>query len=313
MLYTLSQHGNFNRKNSPFLVCACARGACFQKKKHKCKKLTDEEIIRLYDNSKRHYYHELQQNPDYNVKTHTDWCALSNCGVTHFGLDPRIFKYSRIRYDTFHMICQVTRRMMSYLRRFINTQMYSMKNKFYAMLKEKMGKHNTRIWIRNKPFGTYDGEDIRQFINSIPTIVNWIMNNFIPSKHNMAMVESLSLWKKISEFLRKCKIYDDVIKHKKIKQYKQDMKDYTERVTEFYRLGGLTFLKKKKAGDIETFYLNVVRYYMEDTIKDTWDKYQCGVGIFTMQGFERRNKESKYAISHHNNGKGSILIQNIVR
>ena len=103
------------------------------------------------------------------------------------------------------------------------------------------------------------------------------------------------------------------IKNKKIQEYKQDMKKYKSWVKEFYELGGTTFLKKHTPGDIETFYLHVVRYYMEDIIKDTWDKYQCGVGIFSIQGFERRNKESKHAISHHNNGKGNILIQNIVQ
>ena len=91
------------------------------------------------------------------------------------------------------------------------------------------------------------------------------------------------------------------------------MKDYKIWVKEFYKYGGETFLKKQESGDIETFYLHVVRYYMDPIIKDTWEKYECGVGIFTMQGFERRNKESKKSLSNHNNGKGNIILQNIVR
>ena len=90
------------------------------------------------------------------------------------------------------------------------------------------------------------------------------------------------------------------------------MKQYEKWVTKLYEYGGDTFLKKHVEGDIETFYLHVVRFYMNDTIKDTWDKYSCGVEIFSMKGFERRNKESKQAISRHSNVKGNILFRNIV-
>ena len=102
------------------------------------------------------------------------------------------------------------------------------------------------------------------------------------------------------------------MKKKKKEAYEKNMKDYIKWVKSFYKYGGENFLKKQVSGDIETFYLHVVRYYMIPIIKDTWGKYECGVGIFTMQGFERRNKESKYSLSNHNNGKGNIILQNIV-
>ena len=52
---------------------------------------------------------------------------------------------------------------------------------------------------------------------------------------------------------------------------------------------------------------------MNYIIKDTWEKYRLGVGIFTMQGFERRNKESKFTLQHHTNNKGNIIIQNLIK
>ena len=247
MLYLLSQHSSYNRKHKPMLMCNCERGACFRRKRHTCRKFTDDEIIRLYDNSKQRYDLMRQENQDYNVKNHAQWCDISNCGVTHFGLNPRIFKYSRIRYDTFHMICQVSRRMMNYLRRFINTQMYSIKDEFFVMLKQIMGRYNTSIWSNNKPFSSYDGKDIRLFIDGISKITEWLEKEFISSIHNTAVIKSLRLWKKISEFLRRCKIYDvkdgHIMKNKKIQEYKQDMKNYKDWVKEFYELGGTTFLK----------------------------------------------------------------------
>ena len=51
---------------------------------------------------------------------------------------------------------------------------------------------------------------------------------------------------------------------------------------------------------------------MYDIIIDTWNTYKLGVGIFTMQGFERRNKESKATLLRTNN-KGNIMIQNLVK
>ena len=45
--------------------------------------------------------------------------------------------------------------------------------------------------------------------------------------------------------------------------------------------------------------------------QDTWDKYKLGVGFFTMEGFERRNSESKQVVNNHTNKKGSIAVQSI--
>ena len=50
---------------------------------------------------------------------------------------------------------------------------------------------------------------------------------------------------------------------------------------------------------------------MTDIIQDKWKKY--GSKIFTMQGFERRNKESKHALNNHNNYRGIIVIQNLTK
>ena len=69
-------------------------------------------------------------------------------------------------------------------------------------------------------------------------------------------------------------------------------------------------MTKDKPVDTETFYLHCLRYYMKPIIKNTWRKYSLGVGIFNMQGFERRNKESKRTMLK-NNLKGNIVQQNL--
>ena len=52
---------------------------------------------------------------------------------------------------------------------------------------------------------------------------------------------------------------------------------------------------------------------MPKIAKDTLDKHKLGLGIFTMQDFERRNKESKNTLQRFCNGKGDILSPNLKR
>ena len=42
-------------------------------------------------------------------------------------------------------------------------------------------------------------------------------------------------------------------------------------------------------------------------------KFKFGAGIFTMQGYKRRNKESKNTLRRFNNNKGNIIIGNMKR
>ena len=81
----------------------------------------------------------------------------------------------------------------------------------------------------------------------------------------------------------------------------------------FYAVGRSTFLFDKEAGDAETFYCHTVRFYMLRIAKITWEKHRLGLGIYTMQGFERRNKESKNTFRRFTNKKGNTLVQNLKR
>ena len=52
---------------------------------------------------------------------------------------------------------------------------------------------------------------------------------------------------------------------------------------------------------------------MPDIVLKTFERHGLGVGIFTMQGFERRNKESKNCLKRFTNNKDNVLIQNMNR
>mmetsp|Transcript_60399 Transcript_60399/g.67547 ORF Transcript_60399/g.67547 Transcript_60399/m.67547 type:complete len:91 (+) Transcript_60399:565-837(+) len=64
-------------------------------------------------------------------------------------------------------------------------------------------------------------------------------------------------------------------------------------------------MKNKRVGDHGTYYLHYLRFYIHKRARQTWETHECGIGIYSMQGFERKNKESKNCM------KKLITISNI--
>ena len=88
---------------------------------------------------------------------------------------------------------------------------------------------------------------------------------------------------------------------------------FEKHVTMFYEEGAKTFLTRTIIGDCETFYTHTLRYYLPVIARLTFQDYKLGLGIYTMQGFERRNKESKNTLRRFTNGKGDVLRNNVSR
>ena len=80
-------------------------------------------------------------------------------------------------------------------------------------------------------------------------------------------------------------------------------------VKKFYAAGAQSFLSKKHIGDQENPYSHILRFYMPGFARQAFAKHGTGLGIFTMQGFEHRNKESKRNFLRHTNKKGNVLMQ----
>ena len=64
-------------------------------------------------------------------------------------------------------------------------------------------------------------------------------------------------------------------------------------MTIFYDVGAKSVLTNNNEGDAETIYMHVARYYIPKLARELFEKYGVGIGIMNMQGYERRNKESK--------------------
>ena len=84
-------------------------------------------------------------------------------------------------------------------------------------------------------------------------------------------------------------------------------------MTKIYNAGAKTVLTHNTVGDRETFYMHVLCYYVPQLAKRTYDKYGVGMGVYTMQGYERRNKESKNTFRRFNNNRGNVVVPNLKR
>ena len=57
----------------------------------------------------------------------------------------------------------------------------------------------------------------------------------------------------------------------------------------------------------------MLRFYMPRLARDTWNDFHLGVGVYTMQGFERLNSESKRifktSTNKRNNKTTNVVMQ----
>ena len=63
----------------------------------------------------------------------------------------------------------------------------------------------------------------------------------------------------------------------------------------------------------ENFYCHILTDYLLPTLKETYETYKLGLGIFSMQGMERRNKESKNCAKRFYNNRYNICISTLLR
>ena len=152
------------------------------------------------------------------------------------------------------------------------------------------------------------GSELLLFIQNIDAIVEFMRRKFLDTPAVKSISNVLLLWQKITPFLVITTIENENV-------YKQKMLEFELNVKEMYKEGKLTILTKNplKEGNNKTFYLHCLRFYIPKIVKITYKKHNLGVGIFTMQGFERRNKESKNAMRRFSNNRGNIIISNMKR
>ena len=101
------------------------------------------------------------------------------------------------------------------------------------------------------------------------------------------------------------------IKHTDDK-YMEKLDVFEKNLKKFYQKGKYTYLRE---GDVPS-YFHFFCFYLSQIAVTTYQRHNLGLGIFTMQGFERRNKESKTLLSKAstlNRNSPALLVNNIRR
>ena len=318
MLYLLMQHSLWNRKISPFLLCKCGRGEGVINEDHECTLISNDEQLKLYNRSQKRWTLKRKaleesnggSKESYTVKKHMDWVDENTFGVSHFGVSPDLLPRDGLRMDMFHLKCAVTRRLMSNLRDFILQQSSEIINSFgKTVLQSFWNDFHWYVWKNKKSFASFLGNELALFVGNVDKVTAFIDAKFIPTTRTTDICNGLKLWRQLFRFMG-----ITAIQPSEEHMYLQQLTDFEVMLKEFYSIGKRTFLSKPgKTGVRETFYAHSLRFYIPKIAKTTFERHRCGVGIFSMQGFERRNKESKTCMRRFSNNKGNVVVNNIKR
>ena len=99
------------------------------------------------------------------------------------------------------------------------------------------------------------------------------------------------------------------VKIESYSSYLDEINTHKTNIYLFFHHGSYCIFSDSIVGDDEKFYPHVAKKYLPRISKWTLDNLACGVGIWTMQGFEHRNKESKYVYANKTNGKCNFCMQ----
>ena len=303
MLYLLTQHSQWNRKNHPFMMCDCKRGDAISNANHVCTMWNDINYSKKWNTSLRKWDAMTALQQDWTVKKHRDWCDERNSGITHLGFDPEFLPMSTIRFDTFHLSCAVIRKLMNCLRLFVLKQSSNFIKSFTnEVLRSFMTDFLVYCWNNKLKFSVFKGNDLFTFVSYNNKIIEFLQEHLTQTDELKNICLGLRQIRPIIKFMTKTyiKTEDD---------YKKDLSFFKKDLEVFYEAGKGTYFRKEAD---ESFYMHCLRFYMPKIAEITFDRHKLGLGIFTMQGFERRNKESKNTIKRFSttNRKSKSLMKN---
>ena len=197
---------------------------------------------------------------------------------------------------------------MTYLQSFLLRQPSIVIEDFcLSVLKTIWNEFHLFVWKNKKNFSSFLGNEIALFVSITEKVVEFLTARLIETDKLSNLVKALELWQKLFKFLG--------ITYVNCTNYEDKMNAFEVDVQEFYNAGRDTFLSNRGSSDgmAETFYCHALRFYMPQIVRTTYSRHRLGVGIFNMQGFERRNKESKNCLKHFDNHKGNVLCTNMNR
>jgi hypothetical protein len=159
-------------------------------------------------------------------------------------------------------------------------------------------------WNNRLNFSKFKGNELNQFVENCSFIKSYLENEFVQTEEVKNLGTALSLLPLIFNFLSITYIENPK------KYLEEELPDFENNLKLFIKSGRYSFLLND-----EPFYFHCMRYYLPTIARQTFHSFQLGLGIFNMQGFERRNKESKTLLHRACNNKRSskAMLRNNLR
>ena len=201
--------------------------------------------------------------------------------------------------------------MISYLRSFAGRQGHRLESKLFKILKTVWSAGVLCLWQVKKKFSQLLGIEIKAFVLKCPEIATLLRSKeggLRQTPQVVALAKALDLWYVIEKHLKRAKVEE-----KEVEGFPLEIEKFKKNIDSFYECGSNSFLTTDEVGDNETYYLHALKFYIPYHATKTWDDHKCGIGVFTMQGFERRNKESKNILERFSNMKNQMLSQILKR
>ena len=192
---------------------------------------------------------------------------------------------------------------MDTLGKFMLVQSTEIQCKFSHLLSEIWSDYLVLQWNLGRSMSVLMVKNALLSSKNNPKIVKFLKDNLEETQTLNDVCKGLLLWEQISPFLVITSI-SDIDKHEKLQV------QFINNLKRFYVIGGRTFLTKNadSHGDNKTFYSHVLRNYLPEISKQTLKDHNLGLCIFTMQGFESFNKESKNCFKRFCNYRGNICV-----
>jgi len=314
-------------------LCKCNKGEALEDKgvdannkpiEHVCEVITDKEQQVCYEKSRDYAARVEKLHPTQSdiwkkdkVKT---WSMKNNYGITHYGVEPHLFPLSKTVPDGLHQRCSVAKTLMANLRTCIGKEDQETIDLFESHLLKSPGNpdgffklSHLVVWSLNKKFDCFTGAELGLFSENAAALADWMeKSDNISSDESLeftSLCTALRCWTRINAFLTIAVVQpsDNVTVNSSVLYdgaYFNSMRYFEEDVKTFYEAGKHSFLQGR-GGTIEyggeTVYLHTLRFHTPRLMRKIWKKHGLPIGCFTMQGFERRNQESKRIYRTHYN------------
>ena len=127
------------------------------------------------------------------MKDHRNWCNKHNYGVSHFGLDPSLLNLTDNRYDILHLKLSITRKIITFIRFYLEKFTFDVRQKFIKILSSTWGSFYVDCYEANKNLNVIHSEQVSKFITILTLKVTEFLEDILDATNlNMHLIKLLN-------------------------------------------------------------------------------------------------------------------------